>query len=113
MASHCAEGRIINRRIARKSFFEGLLKLGVRITSYNYVKEKLPFPNEALHCFINVRTFCAAAGNAQVGTYFVLQDEVDPAHPPPVPLRTKHAWCGKYPPMLPPVHPPKVCELLF
>ncbi len=31
LASQCAEGRIMNRRIARKSFFEGLLKLGVRL----------------------------------------------------------------------------------
>ncbi|CAB4000513.1 proline dehydrogenase 1, mitochondrial-like [Paramuricea clavata] len=32
MASQCAEGRIINRRIARTSFFEGLLKLGMHLT---------------------------------------------------------------------------------
>ena len=26
--------------------------------------------------------------------------------PPPVLVRTKHAWCGKYPPLPPPPHPP-------
>lgn len=32
MASKCAEGRIMNRRIARDSFFDGLLKIGVRFS---------------------------------------------------------------------------------
>ena len=45
------------------------------------------------------------------GRYFVLQDEVDP--PPPVLLGTKHAWCVQYPPLRPPGHPPKLCELLL
>jgi hypothetical protein len=35
MANQCAEGRIMNRRIARKPFFDGLLKLGVRLYSCN------------------------------------------------------------------------------
>ena len=32
MASQCAEGRIMNRRIARTSFFDGLLKLGMHLS---------------------------------------------------------------------------------
>ena len=53
---------------------------------------------------LSLRCLWSACMNKETGRYFVLQDEVDP--PPPVLLRTKYAWCGKYPPLPSSVHPP-------